>query len=69
MTPHNFAKFIGYEDETYDEFMESVNLAKIAVYYETSRAILNEKSFEAIEFIKDKKNNMDHSTPEFDTQF
>ncbi len=60
---------MGYEYERYDEFMESIYLAKTAVFDETSREILNEKSLESIEFIKDKKNNMDYSTSEFADQF
>jgi hypothetical protein len=67
--PHNFARFMEYEGETYDEFIEAVSLAKVAVFDETSREILNEKSLESIEYIKNKSNNMDYSTSEFTDHF
>jgi len=65
LDPKSFTRFMGYENELFDDFMESVHLAKCAIYDETSREILNEKSLESIGTIKTKKNQLNRSTKRF----
>ncbi len=62
----NFALFMGYQEKVYDEFMETVELTKKAIYDEDSREILREKAIESIEVIKNKRNQLDNSTKEFE---
>ena len=65
LDPKSFTRFMGYENELFDDFMESVHLAKCAIYDETSREILNEKAVESIGTIKTKKNQLNRSTKRF----
>lgn len=65
LDPKSFTRFMGYENELFDDFMESVHLAKCAIYDETSREILNEKSVESIGTIKNKNNQLNRSTKRF----
>jgi len=53
---------MGYQGDTCDEFMETVDLARKAIYDEDAREILKEKAVESISFIK---NHLDNSTKEF----
>ncbi|MFX0001518.1 MAG: hypothetical protein ACFE9Q_15815 [Candidatus Hodarchaeota archaeon] len=69
LDPNNFALFMGYQGETYDDFMESVNLAKKAIYDEDAREILKEKAVENIEVIKNDQSDLNYSTKEFNELF
>ncbi|MEE9378832.1 MAG: hypothetical protein V3V33_12445 [Candidatus Lokiarchaeia archaeon] len=61
----NFAQFMGYQGDIYHEFMETVDLAKKAIYDEDAREILKEKAVESISVIKNDKNHFNNSTKEF----
>ena len=65
LDPNNFAQFMGYQGDTLEEFMETVNLAKKAIYNEGAREILKEKAVESIEVIKNNQNDLNYSTKEF----
>ena len=45
--------------------METVDLAKKAIYDEDAQEILKEKAVESINVIKNDKNHLDNSTKEF----
>lgn len=61
----NFAQFMDYQGNRYGEFMETIDLAKKAIYNEDAREILKEKAVESISVIKNDKNHFDNSTKEF----
>ncbi|UCD00441.1 MAG: hypothetical protein JSV23_05985 [Promethearchaeota archaeon] len=56
---------MGYKGNTYDKFMETVDLAKTAIHNDEAREILKEKAIESIETIKNDQNDLHYSTKEF----
>ncbi len=65
LNPKGFAAFLGYKDEICDGFIESVQLARKAIYDEDAREILYEMRMEAFEALKNNENGLNYSTKEF----
>ena len=65
LNPKGFAAFLGYKDGIYDKFMESVQLARIAMYDEEAKEILYEMRVEAYDALKSNENDLNYSTKEF----
>jgi len=65
LNPKGFAAFLGYKDEVRDKFMESVQLARVAMYDEEAKEILYEMKVEAFEALKNNENDLNYSTKEF----
>jgi len=65
LNPEGFAAFMGYKDEICDKFIESVQLARMAVYDDEAREILSEMKVEAYDALKSNENDLNYSTKEF----
>jgi hypothetical protein len=65
LNPKGFAAFMGYKGEIYEKFVESVELARKAIYDEDTREILYEMRVEAFNAIKSNENDLNYSTKEF----
>lgn len=61
----NFAYFMRDQGKNYDKFMESVELAKKAIFNNVICEILKEKAIKGIKVIINDQNQLDHSTKEF----
>lgn len=57
LDPKNFADFIGYKEELYNEFMNTVGLTRLARYNENYRPILERRAVKSKKIINESFNN------------
>ena len=65
LNPKDFTALMGYKGEDYDNFMESVQLARKAIYNEEAKEILSKMKVEAYDAIKSNESDLNYSTKEF----
>ncbi len=66
MDPLRFTQFIGYDDELKDEFIESVQLAKSAIYNDKAFNELHKRAIASRVYIKDPTKKVNISTRQFE---
>jgi hypothetical protein len=66
MDPTRFTQFMGYADELKEEFIETVELAKSAIYDDKAFEELHKKALESRVYIKDPTNKVNISTRQFE---